>query len=92
VHHAPGLLQAFHQTGLFFRKGTEDGCSHGKDKKERPWWPLGIVGAKNARRPAIGSLLVAQLAAQDLAHRGLGQLGAELDHLGLLVAGQVGRQ
>ena len=34
VHHAPGLLQAFHQTGLFFGKGTEDGCSHGKDKKK----------------------------------------------------------
>ena len=34
----------------------------------------------------FGSLLVAQLAAQDFAYGGLGQLGAELDHLGLLVA------
>src|SRR5690606_37250472 len=32
--------------------------------------------------------LVAQLAAQDLAHRRLGQLGAELDHARLLVAGE----
>src|SRR6478735_3158714 len=35
-------------------------------------------------------LLVAQLAAQDFSDRRLGQLGAELDHLGLLVAGEVG--
>ena len=38
----------------------------------------------------FGSLLVAQFAAQDFAYGGLGQLGAELDHLGLLVAREVG--
>src|SRR5438105_6443774 len=35
-------------------------------------------------------LLVAQLAPQDLAHRRLRQIGAELDHLRLLVAGEIG--
>src|SRR5205085_2675807 len=35
-------------------------------------------------------LLVSQLAPQDLAHRRLGQVGAELDDLRLLVAGEVG--
>ena len=35
------------------------------------------------------SLLVAQFAAQDLAHGGLGQLGAELNHLGMLVTREV---
>src|SRR4030095_5709847 len=38
--------------------------------------------------PALTLLLVAQLAAQDFSDRRLGQLGAELDHLGLLVAGE----
>src|SRR6478609_10704250 len=46
-----------------------------------------------SRRAGQGSGLgrrgVAQLAAQDLADVGLGQLGAELDVLGLLVAGEV---
>src|SRR5256885_283757 len=42
---------------------------------------------KHGKPPAL--LAVAQLPAQDLAHRGLGQLGAELDHAGPLVARKV---
>src|SRR4051812_33831656 len=41
------------------------------------------------RGPVLNLLLVAQLAPQDLAHRRLGQLRAELDDLGLLVPGEV---
>jgi hypothetical protein len=56
---------------------------------KRPiWWAMFYSGGVAARRPR--ALLVAQFAAQDFAHRGLWQLGAELDHLGLLVAGEVG--
>src|SRR6218665_2621223 len=56
-----------------------------------PWWAALLDGAValNAAIPGGGnSMLVAQLAPQDLAHRRLGQFGAELDHLGLLVARQ----
>ena len=47
------------------------------------------MSLRRKKRP-FGSLLVAQLAAQDFAHGGLGQFGAELDHLGLFVAREVG--
>ena len=49
-----------------------------------------MISGKRISR--LGLFLVAQFAPQDLADRRLGQVGAELDHLGLLVAGQVGRQ
>src|SRR6218665_902397 len=52
-----------------------------------PWLAalLDEAVASNAAIPG-DSMLVAQLPPQDLAHRRLGQFGAELDHLGLLVA------
>src|SRR5690242_17219178 len=48
----------------------------------------GSAAALHARGSGLGGLL-AELAPQDLAHVGLGQLGAEFDVLGLLVPGQV---
>ena len=51
--------------------------------------PLALPPGGDARRRRGVLLLVPQFAPQDLAHRRLGQFGAELDHLGLLVAGEV---
>src|SRR5690606_11543056 len=58
-------------------------------KSEYPGPGAGAGGAARGGSGGGGVGRVPELAAQDLADVGLGQLGAELDHLGLLVAGEV---
>src|SRR6218665_1348904 len=70
--------------------GIHDGQRRIFARPMGPWRAalLDEAVALNAAIPGGNSMLVAQLAPQDLAHRRLGQFGAELDHLGLLVARQ----